>query len=486
MANISFRLCCSETNTKADEQAPTIDPYLPLLSSSIHDDPFLRQPEPTHLNTPSLDHQDDDAISDSGSIILNGPDLVDRENQVSFVMDLFQQRVEQSQLLCHDFDEDDDVVCSHLVYDSPKDSDFGVIEENYEYNLELDLGLGFDLDSRENSGFQNIDANYNDNGNDNDNEVVYNDSNIIDGGGGGGDDDDDYLIERRVSGIESCEAESTVRIHANAIRVVGFGSDSDSENNQNTLAINLDSGDEYGLDVTVRNGSFGDGADYDDDDDASVTIPLCWDSLQLEDQRENIEDFEWEEVDGRVEEREDLSMFIDDEEASVSLSISPLIAPEDLVNVERGGLDNFEWQVLLNANNLDHDHNSEPYLGGHDDYIYTAEYETLFGHFMENENAMMGRPPAAKSVVEKLPSMVLMKRDVESNNAVCAVCKDDINVGERVKQLPCMHRYHGECIVPWLGIRNTCPVCRYELPTDDADYERRKVAERPASAGHHL
>ncbi|KAJ6749203.1 hypothetical protein OIU79_030153 [Salix purpurea] len=351
MANISFRLCCSETNTKADEQAPTIDPYLPLLSSSIHDDPFLRQPEPTHLNTPSLDHQDDDAISDSGSIILNGPDLVDRENQVSFVMDLFQQRVEQSQLLCHDFDEDDDVVCSHLVYDSPKDSDFGVIEENYEYNLELDLGLG-------------------------------------------------------VSGIESCEAESTVRIHANAIRVVGFGSDSDSENNQNTLAINLDSGDEYGLDVTVRNGSFGDGADYDDDDDASVTIPLCWDSLQLEDQRENIEDFEWEEVDGRVEEREDLSMFIDDEEASVSLSISPLIAPEDLVNVERGGLDNFEWQVLLNANNLDHDHNSEPYLGGHDDYIYTAEYETLFGQFMENENAMMGRPPAAKSVVEKLPSMV--------------------------------------------------------------------------------
>ncbi|KAF9671455.1 hypothetical protein SADUNF_Sadunf12G0049500 [Salix dunnii] len=475
MANISFRLCGSETNTKADEQTPTIDPYFPLFSSLIHDDPFLRQPEPTHFNTPSLDHQDDDAISDSGSIILNAPDLLDQENQVSFVLDLFQQRVEQSHLLCHDFDEDDDVVCSHLVHDSLKDSDFGAIEENYEYNLELDLGLGFGLDSQENSGFQNIDANYNDN----DNEVVYNDSNIID------DDDDDYFIERRVSGIESCEAESTVTIHANAIRVIGFGSDSDSDNNQNNLAIDLNSGDEYGLDVTVRNGSFGDGAGYDDDD-ASVTIPLCWDSLQLEDQRENIEDFEWEEVDGRVEEREDLSMFIDDDEASVSLSISPLIAPEELVNVERGGLDNLEWQVLLNANNLDHDRNSELYPGGHDDYIYTAEYETLFGQFMENENAMMGRPPAAKSVVEKLPSVVLMKRDVESNNAVCAVCKDDINVGERVKQLPCMHRYHGECIVPWLGIRNTCPVCRYELPTDDADYERRKVAERPASAGHHL
>ncbi|CAK7323183.1 unnamed protein product [Dovyalis caffra] len=477
MANISFSHCNSDTNANAyayaDDQTLTVDPCFPLLSS-LNDDPFLHQPEPTRLSIHSLGRQEDDVVSDPESVILNGPDLLDRENQVSFVMDLFQQRVEESQLLCHEVD-DDDVVCSHLISDSLNDSGFGVIDENSEYNLELDLGLGFGLDSQDNSGFQNIDANYNDN----ENDVVYNDSNIIV-------DDDDFFIERRVSGVESCEAESTGSIHANAIRVVGFGSDSDSEDNQNSLAIDLNSGDEYGLDVNIGNGSFGDCADYDDDD-VSVTIPLCWDSLQLEDHRENNEDFEWEEVDGRADEREVLSMFIDDEEASVSLSISPLIAPEDMVNVERvGGLDNLEWQVLLNANNLDHDHNSEPYLGGHDDYIYTAEYETLFGQFAENENAMMGRPPAAKSVVEKLPSVVLAKEDVHSNNALCAVCKDDINVRERAKQLPCMHRYHGECIVPWLGIRNTCPVCRYELPTDDADYERRKVAERAASAGHRL
>lgn len=74
--------------------------------------------------------------------------------------------------------------------------------------------------------------------------------------------------------------------------------------------------------------------------------------------------------------------------------------------------------------------------------------------------------------------MVLTKEEVgeNTNNSIiaCAVCKDEVSVGEKVTRLPCCHLYHRECILPWLEIRNTCPVCRYELPTDDADYEKRR------------
>ena len=283
------------------------------------------------------------------------------------------------------------------------------------------------------------------------------------------DDDEDFFLGRRVSGSESGEAAP----FENGVRLFGFGSDSDEEEDNGVIGICVHSDEEYV---------------HDENDDVS-SIPLCWDSLQLEDNRENNDDFEWEEVDGRVDEREVLSMLTVEDDRSVSVSVSPITGIEaeeaeegEEVNVVRvGGMENLEWEVLLNANNLDTltspelDHDSDPYFGDHDDYIYTAEYEMMFGQFAENDNPLMGMPPASASVVRSLPSVVVTKDDVEGNNALCAVCKDEFGVGEHAKVLPCSHRYHGDCIVPWLGIRNTCPVCRYEFPTDDADYERRKA-----------
>ncbi|XP_022729026.1 uncharacterized protein LOC111284576 [Durio zibethinus] len=444
-----------------EDQTITLD-SLPYWSHEFH---FFS-------SDPDLPLQDDD-VSHPDSFIINSPDLFDRrENQVNFVIDLFHQRLEQSLVISNntpntstnsgngnDFNisNDDELNVADLVSDAV--IDFGVIEGNHE--LDLGLALGFDsMDTHES------------------------DIEIDIGGGDDDNDDDEFFVERRVSGLSGSEAASNfsgVEIFGDNIQTVGFRFDSEDDDENETvngeLTIDLNSGDDCGIDVHVDD-------DYDiDDDDVSVTVPLCWDSLQLEDLRETNEDFEWEEVDGGVDEREVLSVLVDgdddDDENSVSLSISPIIGPEDTVTFERAAeVGTLGWEVLLNANNLETtpemDENAEPFFADRDDYIYTAEYEMLFGQFAENENAFIGRPPAAKSVVESLPSVVVTQEDLVNDNALCAVCKDEINLCEKMKQLPCAHRYHGDCIIPWLGIRNTCPVCRHELPTDDADYERRR------------
>lgn len=43
--------------------------------------------------------------------------------------------------------------------------------------------------------------------------------------------------------------------------------------------------------------------------------------------------------------------------------------------------------------------------------------------------------------------------------ASCIICCDDLEVGDKVRVLPCFHRMHVRCIDPWLLLKASCPVC---------------------------
>lgn len=70
-------------------------------------------------------------------------------------------------------------------------------------------------------------------------------------------------------------------------------------------------------------------------------------------------------------------------------------------------------------------------------------------------------PPASKAAIESMPVV-----KVAAKESHCAVCKEEFELDTEAREMPCKHIYHADCILPWLSIRNSCPVCRHELPTE--------------------
>ena len=101
-------------------------------------------------------------------------------------------------------------------------------------------------------------------------------------------------------------------------------------------------------------------------------------------------------------------------------------------------------------------------------------------------------PPASMKAIKHLPTIRVQPEDlVDPNNRECCICLDDNKLDEKVTRLPCAHIFHTCCIVDWLANHScTCPVCRYELPTDNPQFEagrmQRMQSRKPRYAMHEL
>lgn len=116
------------------------------------------------------------------------------------------------------------------------------------------------------------------------------------------------------------------------------------------------------------------------------------------------------------------------------------------------------------------------------DYFIGPGLEQLIQQLAENDPNRYGTPPASKSAMEGLPIIKITEEMLSSDSSQCAVCKDSFELDEEATQMPCKHIYHKDCILPWLELHNSCPVCRYELPTDDPDYENQKTGQSNSSS----
>ncbi|RDX99426.1 E3 ubiquitin-protein ligase RDUF2, partial [Mucuna pruriens] len=102
------------------------------------------------------------------------------------------------------------------------------------------------------------------------------------------------------------------------------------------------------------------------------------------------------------------------------------------------------------------------------EFLLGSGFDRLLEQFAQIEMNGFGRPenpPASKAAIESMPTVEIGEAQVETDTH-CAVCKEAFELHAEARELPCKHIYHPDCILPWLAMRNSCPVCRHELPSD--------------------
>lgn len=108
-------------------------------------------------------------------------------------------------------------------------------------------------------------------------------------------------------------------------------------------------------------------------------------------------------------------------------------------------------------------------LGNPGDYASNnADYQAILSRLL-GADAGGGPTPTARSAFEAMPRKLMTEDDLESGESECVVCQEDFKVRDNYVELPCKHRFHEECIKPWLDSNNTCPTCRYKLPVEGGD-----------------
>lgn len=139
------------------------------------------------------------------------------------------------------------------------------------------------------------------------------------------------------------------------------------------------------------------------------------------------------------------------------------------------------------------------FMGNPADYVFGRDgLDTIVTQLL-NQMDGTGPPPLAKDKIAEIAKVTVTVEQV-NEKLQCSVCWEDFLLDEPVRKLPCVvshsffsilmvsnemnlfvydkqHIYHENCIVPWLELHGTCPVCRKTLNNENPEEQQQAVVD---------
>jgi len=150
-------------------------------------------------------------------------------------------------------------------------------------------------------------------------------------------------------------------------------------------------------------------------------------------------------------------------------------------------LENIIQEFIINLSGFDWDPavmqaQGSPMLmyGNPGDYAFgRAGLDAIITQLL-NQMDGTGPPPMAKDKIAQIPTVAIDQNQIDENMQ-CSVCWEDFKLAEPVRKLVCEHLYHTQCIVPWLQLHGTCPICRKAL-ADESSTESSSASAGPSTS----
>jgi hypothetical protein len=93
------------------------------------------------------------------------------------------------------------------------------------------------------------------------------------------------------------------------------------------------------------------------------------------------------------------------------------------------------------------------------------DYDALLG--LDQQQEMMMTRGLSDAEIQRLPIFQYSSTRNVDDEKNCAICLENFVDGENIRAIPCLHRFHPQCIDHWLTSKPQCPVCNFPVSFED-------------------